>query len=122
MKTNPSLKSKIVVSAPVNTGTDSAQNTETTNYTFLFKGSGDENCYAQYDHAGDSIVLYMNEFTTHVKDLNVPNHEDILISLLVGVLIHEDMHRGIVNSDVDHHNVDEEHGVIESMFYDKIRT
>ncbi len=67
------------------------------NYFFSTEHAPNRDVYAEYDHVGDSICIYLPEF----KDVHEAvyafgsNWDDIIIALCCAVFSHEDLHREI---------------------------
>ena len=108
---NPKSRSKNLKNAParkkVNTST--AQPTDNQQYIFTME-KGDN--IAHYDEVGGAIELFLPEFVDYFEDTKPDNWIELTRQFVIGVLIHEDIHKCIsdtgttTSSEHDHHIMD----------------
>jgi len=100
-KKNTKLKSispkKRCVVAPKRANVSSVIDTERQQYTFTLTKS---DVLAVYDEAGGAIEVILPGFIDYFDETKPANWENIARELLIGVLIHEDIHRGISDTDI----------------------
>ncbi len=86
---------------------------ETQQYTFTAQ-KGDH--LASFDEAGGAIEVFLPEFVDYFEHTVPGNWSEIVREFIIGVLIHEDIHVAISNSN-ENWTVHQEHQCMEELFH-----
>lgn len=91
--------------------TKTVQSTDRQQYIFQM-AKGDN--LAEYDEAGGAQLYNLPEFVDYFDELKPGNWEELTRQLTIGIFIHEDMHRGITDSDIKT-TVEQDHSIFDTM-------
>lgn len=105
-------RSKKNAAAHKSRSASNVKDTEAQQYIFTLE----RNDYlAAFDAAGGAIEIVLPCFTEYFDETTPGNWENIVFELLIGVLIHEDIHVAISNSG-EEWSLESEHLLMESLF------
>lgn len=112
LKSKKPQKGRKSVAARKSRSVSNAKSTEAQQYIF----TPNSNDYlAAFDSSGGAIEIVLSGFVDYFNETTPGNWENIVFELLIGVLIHEDIHVAISNSG-ENWSLEAEHELMNSLF------